>query len=102
MKVKEFFGKFVSGYLWGNLLAMLLVVVALLFGVKYGLEYYTHHDEGIEVPNLVNMYYSKARILLENEELQIVVSDSGYNKRLPADCILAQTPGPLSPPTRFG
>lgn len=94
MKVKEFFGKFVSGYLWGNLLAMLLVVVALLFGVKYGLEYYTHHDEGIEVPNLVNMYYSKARILLENEELQIVVSDSGYNKRLPADCILAQTPGP--------
>ena len=94
MKVKDFFGKLFSGYLWGNLLAMLLVVVVLFFGLKYGLEKYTRHGEGVEVPNLVNMYCSKARILLENEGLQLTVSDSGYNKRLPADCILAQVPGP--------
>ena len=94
MKVKEFFGKFASGYLWGNLLAMMAVVAVLFVGLWYGLEVYTRHDKGIEVPNLVNMYYSKALLLVENEQLAITVTDSAYNKRLPANCILAQTPGP--------
>jgi beta-lactam-binding protein with PASTA domain len=93
MTTKQFFGKLLGGYLWGNLLAMLLVIVALCFGVKYGLEIYTHHGEGIKVPKVEGMYYSKAALLLESDGLRIVVSDSGYNKRLPADCILAQTPG---------
>lgn len=94
MKIKEFFGKFLSLYLWGNLLAMLLVVVGLCFGVKYGLEWYTHHGEGIEVPKLVNMTSKNARLLLAESGLELQVNDSGYNKRLPADCILAQSPGP--------
>lgn len=94
MKAKEFFGKLISGYLWGNLLAMAIVVVALCFGVKYGLEFYTRHGEGIEVPRLVNMTGSDARLLLSEQGLELVVTDSGYNKRLPADCILAQSPGP--------
>ena len=93
MNAKEFFGKMGSLYLWGNLLAMALVVVLLCFGVKYGLEYYTHHGEGIVVPKVQGMTYNKARLLLEQEGLIILVSDSGYNKTLPADCILAQTPG---------
>ena len=94
MKTRDFFGKFVSGYLWGNLLAMAVVIVALAFGVKIGLELYTHHGEGIKVPDLSMMTFEKAYQLLESDGLQIQVSDSGYNKRLPADCILAQTPGP--------
>ena len=93
MKTKDFFGKLLSGYLWGNLLAMALVVVALCFGVKYGLEIYTHHGEGVKVPDLKNMKFQEARMLFESDNLEIQVSDSGYNKRLPADCILAQTPG---------
>jgi len=92
MKTKEFFGKFCSLYLWGNLLAMALVVVGLCFGVKYGLEYYTHHGEGIDVPKLVGMSSANARLLLSENGLELVVTDSGYNKRLPADCILVQSP----------
>jgi beta-lactam-binding protein with PASTA domain len=38
------------------------------------------------------MNYDKAKILLEERGLRIAVSDSGYNKRKPADCILAQAP----------
>ena len=93
MNTKEFFGKLANGYVWWNLLAMAVVVVLLCFGVKYGLEYYTHHGEGIMVPKVQGMTYSKARLLLEEEGLIIMVTDSGYNKTLPADCILAQTPG---------
>ena len=37
MKAKEFFGKFTSLFLWGNLLAMALVVLVLGLAVKYGL-----------------------------------------------------------------
>lgn len=94
MKASDFFGKFAGSYLWGHLLAMFLVLVALGFGVKYGLEWYTHHGEGVEIPKVEGMLCADARLLVEQQGLNIVVSDSGYNKRLPADCILIQSPGP--------
>lgn len=94
MEAKEFFGKFASGFLWGNILAMVLVVVALAFGVKYGLDVYTHHGEGIVVPKIEGMVYDKARTLMVERGLNIMVTDSGYNKRLPANSILIQNPGP--------
>ena len=93
MKTKDFFGKFVSAYLLGNLLAMALVIVLLCLGVKYGLDWYTRHGEGIRVPKVENMIYANARVLIEQNGLNIMVTDSGYNKRLPANCILAQNPG---------
>jgi len=93
MKTKEFFGKFASLYLWGNLLAMGIVVVLLLVGLKYGLDLYTHHGEGISVPNVKGMGYERAYNTLKACGLGIEVSDSGYNKRLPADCVLEQSPG---------
>lgn len=92
MKAREFFGKLTSRYLWGNIAAMAMVVLALCFGVKYGLEIYTHHGEGIAVPNLKNMKFDEAQYFLKQNGLKIVVSDSGFNRRIPADCILAQSP----------
>ena len=93
MNVKEFFSKIGRHYVLINLISMVIVIVLLCIGVKYGLAYYTHHGEGIEVPDLKGMTYLKARLLLEEDNLNIVVSDSGYVKTQPADCILAQTPG---------
>ena len=93
MESKEFFGKFLSKYLWGNLLAMALTVVLICVGVKYGLDIYTHHGEGVPVPNLTGMDFNRAADLLERNGLRIVVSDSGYKKRMPAECVLAQSPG---------
>lgn len=92
MNARDFFGKLMSRYLWGHLTAMALVVVLLCTGVKYGLDLYTHHGEGIAVPDLKGMTYSQAHRQVEEAGLTIIVSDSGYNKRMPADCILAQTP----------
>lgn len=93
MKTKEFFGKIFSPFLLGNLLAMLVVIILLCVGVKYGLAWYTHHNEGIKVPKVEGMIYSNALLLLEQNGLNIMVTDSGFNKRLPANCILAQSPG---------
>ena len=96
MKAKEFFGKFGSTFLWANLLAMLLVIVLLALGVKYGLNWYTRHGEGVKVPKLEGMDIDKARSLMEDYGLNVMVSDSGYNKQLGANCILMQNPGPGS------
>lgn len=93
MSTKDFFGKLFSRYLLCHLLAMAAVVVLLCVGVKFGLDIYTHHGEGIVVPELKGMTFEKAYRLLEEDGLYIIVSDSGHNKRMPAECILAQTPG---------
>lgn len=92
MNAKDFIGKFKSLYLWLNLLAMLIVAVLLCVGVWYGLDVYTHHGQAIKVPDLSGMSFDKAATLLDSDGLDIVVSDTGYNKRLPAGCILAQQP----------
>ncbi len=94
MKVREFFGKFCSKFLVWNLIAMILVVFALLLGVNYGLDWYTHHGESIRVPNIEGMRITKAREMMNEHGLDIIVTDSGYNRRLPADCVLTQNPGP--------
>lgn len=97
MNAKEIFSKIMSKvgsyYVLFNLLGMAVVVVLLCLAVKFGLAVYTHHGEGIAVPELKGMSYHRARLLLEENGLNIVVSDSGYVKTMPADCILAQTPG---------
>ena len=93
MKTKEFFGKFCSKFLFWNLIAMALVVILLVVGVNYELDWYTHHGESIRVPNIEGMRITKAREMMEECGLEIVVTDSGYNKRLPADCVLTQSPG---------
>lgn len=93
MSIKNFFGKIFNRFVLLNLLAMIVFLLLVGIGVKFGLDYYTHHGEGIVVPKVKGLGYSKARLMLEEEGLVIMVSDSGYNKQLPADCILAQTPG---------
>lgn len=93
MQTKDFFGRFLNLYLLGHLLAMAVVVVLLCLGVKFGLELYTHHGEGIKVPKVEGMLYGNARTMIMEDGLNILVTDSGYNKKLPANVILAQSPG---------
>ena len=40
------------------------------------------------------MTFTDARSLILEDGLNILVADSGYNKKLPANCVLAQNPGP--------
>lgn len=91
MKTSEFFRKFASLYLWCNLLAMALVVVVLALGVRYGLDLYTHHGESLVVPNVKHKAYKDAERILDDLGLVMEVSDTGYVKSLPPDCILEQS-----------
>lgn len=91
MKSSEFFKKVFSWTLWANLFAMALVVVAACFGVKYGIDLYTHHGERIQVPNVRHKSFADAEHILDKLGLKIEVSDTGYVKVLPPDCILEQS-----------
>lgn len=88
----NFLRKLFGNYIVRHLMAMVFVVILLCVGIGFGLDAYTHHGEGIVVPDLKGMTYEKAYALLDEKGLAIVVNDSGYNKQLPANSILAQTP----------
>lgn len=88
----NFLRKLFGNYIVRHLMAMVLVVILLCIGIGFGLDAYTHHGEGIVVPDLKGMTFEKAYALLDEKGLAIVVNDSGYNKQLPANSVLAQTP----------
>lgn len=94
MTSSEFFNKFKSKYLWGNLFAMAIVVVLLCVGVKFGIDIYTHHGEAIPIPNIRHKNFADAERILADAGLQIEVSDTGFVRNLPPDCILEQSPTP--------
>ena len=78
MTSSEFFNKFKSKYLWGNLFAMAIVVVLLCVGVKFGIDIYTHHGEAIPIPDIRHKNFADAERILADAGLQIEVSDTGF------------------------
>ncbi len=92
MNGRDFIGKICSKRLWLNILGMFLVVVALCVGVYIAIGVYTHHGEEIVIPDIRHKQFSDAEHILESEGLTIQVSDTGYVRTLPADCILEQSP----------
>ena len=88
----RFLRKLWAPIMWGNVLAMILVIILAIGGVWMGMAHYTHHGEGIEVPNVVGEMESDARYSLARLGLEAVVVDSAYNKQRPAGSILEQQP----------
>ena len=76
----------------GNLLAMILVVCAIVWGVFKWLDIYTEHNISVTVPDIKGMHLNEARTLLGNHTLVAVISDSTYNTNQPAGIILDTNP----------
>lgn len=92
MTIKEFFGKLKGKIIWVNLLLMFLVVVAAFIAVWIGLDHYTLHGQEICVPNVRGTNVNLAKEQLARNGLTPIVTDSGYNKTVPAGTVLEQTP----------
>ncbi len=92
MTIKDFFSFRQNKYFWMNIIAMVIVVSALLFGVLKGLDLYTHHGDAVVVPNVKGMGMAEAGKLFRNRGLQCLVADSSYVKTMPAGSILDHNP----------
>ncbi len=92
MTIGNFFKKIFSTYILVNLLAIVLILILLAIGVRYGVDYYTHHGESIVVPNVLHKQYNEAVSIMDKAGLTIQVTDTSYVKTLPPDCILEQSP----------
>ncbi len=84
--------KFRSWFLWGNIIAVIAVVIVLLTAAWIGLDVYTRHGEAITVPEVRHKSMTEVRRLLEEKGLVVAVTDTGYVKTLPADYVLEQNP----------
>ena len=92
MTFKEFFSFRKNKLFWGNIAAMIIVVVGLVFGVLKALDVYTRHGEAVVVPDVKGMNLREAQTLFAERELLFEVADSNYVKTLPAGCILDYNP----------
>ena len=92
MDSKEFYKKLTAPMVWGNLLAMFVVVVLLCIGLKLWLSAYTHHGEGVKVPELYGLTHQDAVERLDSIGLVVVVNDSTYIDGMPAGAIVSQSP----------
>lgn len=90
MKIKQFFKDLTSKAVLLNLLAMFCIFIALLVGLSFIADAYTNHGEKVVVPNLRHKSFDEAKKLLKEKGLRIEVSDTGYVKTLPPDCVLEQ------------
>jgi beta-lactam-binding protein with PASTA domain len=86
--------KLFDSFLWVNLLCMAVVIVLLMLGVHFGLNFYTNHGEEITVPDVNHKAYEDAYDILDDLGLEAVVVDTSYVRTLPPGCVLEQTPKP--------
>jgi len=71
----------------------LLVTILLLVGLFYWLNYYTNHDEYIEVPDLSKLSIDIVDKKLDQMDLRYVIMDStAYNPDYPAFSVVSQNP----------
>jgi beta-lactam-binding protein with PASTA domain len=71
---------------------MAVVLVLLFAGLVWWLGYYTHHGEGISVPDFSGLNYHESMSRGDELGLIVLVGDSTYNKKMPAGCVVSQKP----------
>ena len=96
MAMKDFGRKLFGSVVYWNLIAMVLVCVALCIGLWGWMVHYTMHGECVDVPEVRWMTIGDAEYALEEAELVSVVVDSAYVREQPAGVVLEQKPAPGS------
>ena len=93
MTIKEFFSFKTNKFFWLNIVAMIVVMVVMIFGVLKWLDIHTHHGESVVVPDVKGMTVEEATKMFRNHGLVYVISDTKYVKDKAAGIILELKPG---------
>ena len=87
---KEFFSFKNNRFFWLNLVAMIIVVIAIALGTLQWLDNYTRHGEAVVVPNVKGLPMRQAENEIYKQSLKAVAIDSSYVKGMPPGAILEQ------------
>jgi hypothetical protein len=85
------------GNSWKGVLFHLTLITLIIYGlIAYFFNGYlpkeTRHGEGINLPSIENMSYSKAKQLLESKGLVLIVRDTVYSPKHLTSAIISQIP----------
>ena len=76
MTIKEFFSFRKNGLFWGNIIAMVVVLAGVIFGVLAALDAYTRHGEAVVVPDVKGLSLAEAQTMFADRGLNCVVADA--------------------------
>ena len=94
--MSDFFKKLTSPIVYWNLIMLVVVSIALLIVLWFWMKDFSHHGESVEVPQVKGMLLADAEYELGKQGLVVVISDSSYNRKLPAGTVLEMAPAPGS------
>jgi len=80
--------------LWANILVGLIIAVILFFIFIFSLNWFTHHDESMTVPQVTGKSFEAAKELLEKEGFEVEIQDSIYADTAKPLQVLKQVPEP--------
>ena len=81
MTIKEFFSFKTNKYFWVNIIAMIVVMVVMIFGVLKWLDIHTHHGESVVVPDVKGMTVEEATKMFRNHGLVYVIPNMSKIKQ---------------------
>ncbi|MCR4591786.1 MAG: PASTA domain-containing protein [Bacteroidaceae bacterium] len=90
--MSDFTKKLTSPIVYWNLIMLVVVSIVLLIVLWFWMKDYSHHGESVEVPQVKGMLLADAEYELEKQGLAVVISDSSYNRNLPAGTVLEIAP----------
>lgn len=79
-----------------NVVLAIILVFAILWGVRAWLNAYTQHGVEIPVQDVRGLLATDAKLLLESQGLHMMVIDSTYSSKVPLSTIVDQDPKPQS------
>ena len=88
---------FKNPYFWGGLGGLLLLGVGTYFLIDAAImPSYTRHGIAVQVPNVENRPYQKAKQLMQKQDLTVKRQVGRYNPNVPRETVVDQNPPPNS------
>ncbi len=76
-----------------TIISITAITILLIFGLSRWMDFYTHHDEKIAVPDLEKLSIDETLKVLEDKNLSFVVIDSAsFNPKFPPRSVIEQDP----------
>lgn len=90
MNLLRFLG---SKIFWINTVVIIVLTIAISYGIGSFLHSYTHQDQKIEVPDLAGLTTDEVRVVLEDLKLRYEVLETGsYRPEIEKGAVLEQEP----------